>query len=138
MLFPLTIAHAGSRANWKSVSIVTYELSKPVKITLSEKHDLLSELKVEITGKKFSVPKRDLVGTKRPQLETLYVGYWDDETLTFYIALKCGLLSSFPHVPLPQVNFYIFQNGAYSHRETYDAINDPNLDLDLYRLANRN
>jgi hypothetical protein len=136
--FAIDDAQASSRANWKSVSIETIELRKPIRVTLTEKNDLIGDIVVKIGVAEISVPKKDLLGTNKPQLETLYLGYWDDESLTFYIALKCGVLSSFPEVPLPQVVFYIFHNGDYSHKERYDALlNNPNLDIDLYRLVNR-
>ena len=65
------------------------------------------------------------------------IGYMNSIDFNFYIAMECGVISSFPNSPLPKAVFYIFKNGKYSHRKTYQLLDPPNLSLELYWLINK-
>ncbi len=137
VIFLGTAAHADIRADWDKISVETTELKETLTVTVSRENNKIGNIAIKIADKLFHIPKEDLRETKRPILQSLKIGYMNSIDFNFYIAMECGVISSFPNSPLPKAVFYIFKNGKYSHRKTYQLLDPPNLSLELYWLINK-
>lgn len=129
--------YAEGYMNWDKLTIVSNDLQIPTTIEIEQNRNQISKLKVQISDKNISVPVDQFKNSNDPQFHTMRIGYWNPEVLNFYIAIKCGIHSSFPEQDNPQIIFFIFVNGEYSHTEIYDAMRPLNFSLELNRLANK-
>ncbi len=129
--------YAEAFMDWDEITIKSNDLNVPLRINIIAHKNKISSIDVQIDNSIILVPKDSLKDTKRPNLDTTTIGYWNSERLDFYIAIKCGVIGSFPHKPIPKVVFFIFNNGNYSHNESYSILNSPNFSLELYQMINR-
>jgi hypothetical protein len=133
----INIVHSEAFVSWNELTIKSNELKIPFKVQLSRNGKILSIIEVEIDNKVIRVPPKSLKKAINPQLNTTTIGYWNPEVLDFYIGIECGVPSSFPGQPQPKIVFFIFNNGQYSHYETYDVLDTPSHSLELYQLIKR-
>jgi hypothetical protein len=134
-VFMFSEANCEISATWDDITISTAELRKSIKVSISTNDDSISKISVTIGSVAQLIPPEALKNTKKPQLGTTNIGYWDEDKLDFFIGIKCGILSSFPNSPLPQIVFFIFKDGRYTHKEVYNATPNPNISLEFYRLG---
>lgn len=133
----INIVHSEAFVSWNELTIKSKDLKIPLIVKLSRNEKTLSIIEVEIDNKVIRVPYSSLKGAINPQLNTTTIGYWDPELLDFYIGIECGVPSSFPDQPKPKIVFFIFNNGQYSHNETYNVLDPPSHSLELYQLIKR-